>query len=74
MSDGISRMFERDTERAHNAAVAKFKEKDPEEVYLLLKDLQNDLQYLGYDDSLQLTRGQWAAFSRIQAVMKDLMK
>jgi 3-keto-L-gulonate-6-phosphate decarboxylase len=74
MSDGIKRMYEDAYEAAHKAAVERIKNKDPEELYLLLKDLQNDIQHLGYDDSLQLTRNQWSTFSRIQAVMKDLMK
>ena len=70
MSDGISRMYE----DAHRMNVEKFKNKDPEEVYLLLKDLQSDLQHLSYDDGLQLTRSQWSTLSRIQAIMKELMK
>lgn len=74
MSDGIRRMYEDEQERAHNKAIDKFKSKDPIEVYLLLKDLQSDFQYLAYDDTLNMTRNQWAAFSRIQAVMKELMK
>ena len=74
MSDGIKRMYEDAADAAHKRAIENFKAKDPLEVYLLLKDLQNDLQYLGYDDTLNMTRNQWAAFSRIQVVMKELMK
>lgn len=74
MSDGIKRMYEDAAEAAHKQAVERFKAKDPLEVYLLLKDLQSDFQYLAYDDTLNMTRNQWAAFSRIQVVMKELMK
>ena len=74
MSDGIKRMYEDAYEAAHKLAVEKMAAKNPEEIYLLLKDLQNDIQHLGYDDSLQLTRNQWSTFSRIQATIKDLMK
>jgi hypothetical protein len=74
MSDGIKQMYESQMEREFIAAVDKFKAKDPEEVYVLLKDLQADLQYIAYDDSLTLTRGQWAALNRLQSVMKELMK
>ena len=74
MSDGIKRMYEDAAEAAHKQAVERFKSKDPLEAYLLLKDLQNDFQYLAYDDTLNMTRNQWAAFSRIQVVMKELMK
>jgi hypothetical protein len=70
MSDGVKHMYE----AAHIAGVERIKNKDPEELYLLLKDLQNDIQHLSYDDSLQLTRNQWSTLSRIQAVVKDLMK
>ncbi len=74
MSDGIKRMYEDAYEAAHKVAIERIKNKDPEELYLLLKDLQSDIQHLGYDDSLQLTRNQWSTFSRIQATIKDLMK
>lgn len=74
MSDGIKQMYESQMEREFVVAVDKFKAKNPEEVYVLLKDLQADLQYIVYDDSLTLTRGQWAAFNRLQSVMKELMK
>jgi hypothetical protein len=74
MSDGVSKMFESQMEREYVTAVDKFKAKDQEEVYLLLKDLQSDIQYIMYDDTLTLTRNQWAAFSRLQSVMKELMK
>jgi hypothetical protein len=74
MSDGISRMYEDAYELAYKAALERFKAKNPEDVYLLLKDLASDLQHIGYDDSLQLTRNQWATFNRLQATIKELMK
>lgn len=74
MSDGIKRMYEDEYDKAHKQGIEKIAAKKPEEIYLLLKDLQSDLQYIMYDDTLTLTRNQWAAFNRLQAVMKDLMK
>lgn len=74
MSDGIKRMYEDEAERQYVTAVDKFKAKDPEEVYLLLKDLQSDIQFIFFDERLSLTRGQWSAITRMHNVMKDLLK
>lgn len=74
MSDGIKRMFEDEAERKFVDAVNRFKAKDPEEVYLLLKDLECDLQVLQFDERLNMTRGQFAALNRAYHVVKDLMK
>lgn len=74
MSDGIKRMYEDEAERQYVIAVERFKSKDQEEVYLLLKDLHADVQHLFYDDRLVLSRGHWAALTRMNNVMKELMK
>ena len=69
MSDGIKHMYE----DAFNKGVAKIDAKTSEEIYTLLKDLQSELQQLHYDDSLQLTRSQWACLSRMNTAMRELM-
>ena len=73
MSDGIKRMYEDAAEEAFKAAVAKVASKKPEEIYLLLKDLQSDIQHLAYDDHLVMTRNQFASISRINNVVKELL-
>lgn len=73
MSDGIKRMYEDAAEEAFKAAVAKVAAKKPEEIYMLLKDLQSDIQHLAYDDHLVMTRNQFASISRINNVVKELL-
>lgn len=73
MSDGIKRMYEDAYAAAFNQGVAKIDAKSSEEIYTLLKDLQSELQQLHYDDSLQLTRSQWACLSRMNTAMRELM-
>ena len=74
MSDGIRRMYEDDNERKFIAGVEKIKARDPKEIYVLLKDLQMDLQTLQYDERLNMTRGQFACLNRAYNVVKDLLK
>ena len=74
MSDGIRRMFEEENERKFTDGVARIAAKDPSEIYLLLKDLQMDLQTLNCDERLTLTRGQFACLNRAYNVVKDLLK
>ena len=73
MSDGIKRMYEDAYAAAFNQGVAKIDAKSSEEIYTLLKDVQSELQQLNNDDSLQLTRTQWACLSRINIAMRELM-
>lgn len=73
MSDGISRMFEDAREVAYRMGVEKIAKKKPEELYLLLKDIQLDIVSLQEDDRLSLTRNQFAALSRIHNVIRDLL-
>jgi hypothetical protein len=73
MSDGIKRMYEDAYEQAYKLGVEKIAAKKPEDIYGLLKDLQSDIQHLNYDDSLQLTRNQWATLHRLNTVIKELM-
>jgi hypothetical protein len=54
-------------------AVEKLGKKGYEEIYLLLKDIQSDVQALYHDERMQLTRSQWAAFNRINQVVKELV-
>ena len=72
MGDILSSIRDNDNERRYNLAVEKLKTKGYEEIYLLLKDIQADVQTLYFDDRLSLTRNQWAAISRIHNVMKEL--
>lgn len=74
MSDGVRRMFEDDNERKFITGVEKIKARDPEEIYVLLKDLQMDLQTLHCDERLMMTRGQFACLGRAYNVVKDLLK
>lgn len=74
MSDGIRRMYEDDNERKFVAAVERIKSRDAEEIYVLLKDLQMDLQTLNYDERLTMTRGQFACLNRAYNVVKELLK
>lgn len=73
MSDGISGMYMEEAERKQKLAIERLSNKGYEEIYLLLKDIQSDVQALYYDERLQLTRNQWAAFSRINSVVKELI-
>ena len=72
MGDILNNAMGNENERRYNLAVEKLKTKGFEEVYLLLKDIQSDVQTLYYDERLSLTRNQWAAISRIHNVMKEL--
>lgn len=74
MSDGIRRMYEDENNRKFTAGVERIKAKDPSEIYLLLVDLQMDLQTLNCDERLTLTRGQFACLNRAYNVVKDLLK
>jgi hypothetical protein len=57
---------------SYRRGVEKIEQKGAEEVYLLLKDIQMDIQNLYFDERMQLTRNQWAAISRIHNVVKEL--
>jgi hypothetical protein len=72
MGDILSNARDNDNERRYNQAVERLSSKGYEEIYLLLKDIQMDVQSLYYDERLSLTRNQWAAISRIHNIMKDL--
>ena len=72
MGDILSNARDNDNERRYNQAVERLSSKGYEEIYLLLKDIQMDVQSLYYDERLSLTRNQWAAISRIHNVMKEL--
>ncbi len=74
MSDGIKRMYEDEQDRKFTDGVARIAAKDASEIYLLLKDLQMDLQTLHCDDRLIMTRGQFACLNRAYNVVKDLLK
>lgn len=74
MSDGITAWHDRENDRKFTDGVAKIAAKDPSEIYLLLKDLQMDLQTLHCDDHLMMTRGQFACLGRAYNVVKDLLK
>lgn len=54
-------------------AIEKLSQRSYEEIYLLLKDIQSDVQALYHDERMQLTRNQWAAFTRINQVVKELL-
>jgi hypothetical protein len=73
MSDGITKMYDNQMEEVYRAGVAKVAAKKPEEIYLLLKDLLSDIQYLAYDERLVLTRNQFASVNRIHSVVKELL-
>lgn len=72
MGDILRRANDDENARRYKMAVEKLSIKGYEEIYLLLKDIQSDVQALHYDDKLSLTRNQWAALSRINNVMKEL--
>lgn len=73
MSNGITESYERQADAAYRRGVDKIEQKGSEELYLLLKDIQMDVQNLYYDERMQLTRNQWAAIARIHSVMKELI-
>ena len=73
MSDGISQMMYNANEQAFIRGVEKLSQKDIEEVYVMLKDIDMDIQNLYYDERLQLTRNQWAAISRLYKSIKELV-
>lgn len=72
MTDGLREAHERQADAVYRRAIDKLQTKGFEEVYLLLKDIQMDIQNLYYDERMQLTRNQWAAVSRIHNVIKEL--
>lgn len=73
MGDILSRVHDDENGRRYKLAVEKLSSKGYEEIYLLLKDIQSDVQSLYFDDRLSLTRNQWAALSRLNNVMKELV-
>ena len=73
MSDGVKRMFEDTYEKSYRSGVEKIANKKPEDIYLLLKDIQSDLQALQYDERLVMTRNQFASLNRITNVVRDLL-
>jgi hypothetical protein len=73
MSDGITAMYIEAAAQKQKYAVEKLSKKGYEEIYLLLKDIQSDVQALYHDERMQLTRSQWAAFNRINQVVKELV-
>ena len=73
MSDGITAMYMEAASQKQKIAVEKLSKRGYEEIYLLLKDIQSDVQALYHDERMQLTLNQWAAFNRINMVMKDLL-
>jgi hypothetical protein len=72
MGDILNNAMGNENERRYKQAVERLSTKGYEEIYLLLKDIQMDVQTLYYDERLSLTRNQWAAISRIHNVMKEL--
>lgn len=58
---------------SYKRGVEKIEQKGAAEVYLLLKDIQMDIQNLYFDERMQLTRNQWAAIARIHNVVKELV-
>lgn len=72
MGDILRRANDDENARRYKLGIEKLSIKGYEEIYLLLKDIQSDVQALHYDDKLSLTRNQWAALSRINNVMKEL--
>lgn len=72
MGDILSSARDNEQDRRYNLAVEKLKTKGYEEIHLLLKDIQSDIQMLYYDERLSLTRNQWAAISRVHNIMKEL--
>jgi hypothetical protein len=73
MGDILGRVHDDENGRRHKLAVEKLSNKGYEEIYLLLKDIQSDVQSLYFDDRLSLTRNQWAALSRLNSIMKELV-
>lgn len=73
MGDILRRANDDENARRYKVAVEKLSAKGYEEIYLLLKDIQSDVQSLHYDDKLSLTRNQWAALSRLNNVIKELL-
>lgn len=73
MGDILSRVRDDDNDRRYKVAVEKLSNKGYEEIYLLLKDIHSDVQTLYFDDRLSLTRNQWAALSRLNNVIKELV-
>ena len=72
MTDGLREAHDRQADAAYRRSVEKLESKGAEEIYLLLKDIQMDIQNLYYDERMQLTRNQWAAISRIHNVIREL--
>ena len=72
MSDGITAMYMEEASRKQKLAIEKLSKKGYAEIYLLLKDIQSDVQALYHDERMQLTRSQWAAFNRINQAVKEL--
>jgi hypothetical protein len=72
MGDILNNAMGNENELRYKQAVERLSTKGYEEIYLLLKDIQMDVQTLYYDERLSLTRNQWAAISRIHNVMKEL--
>lgn len=73
MSDGITQMMYNANEQAFIRGVEKLSKRDIEEIYVMLKDIDMDIQNLYYDERLQLTRNQWAAISRLYKAIKELV-
>ena len=73
MSDGITAMYMEESERKQKLAIEKLSKRGYEEVYLLLKDIQGDVQTLYHDERMQLTRNQWNAVNRINQILKELV-
>lgn len=73
MSDGITQMMQSANEQAFLRGVEKLSKRNMEEIYVMLKDIDMDIQNLYYDERLQLTRNQWAAISRLYKSIKELV-
>ena len=73
MSDGITQMMYNANEQAFLRGVEKLSKRNMEEIYVMLKDIDMDIQNLYYDERLQLTRNQWAAISRLYKSIKELV-